>query len=150
MRVTWEMVQKRTSVTSSCCAGHTPTPHSFFFHAEDGIRDGRVTGVQTCALPISNRGELIKNQPHHEEIYVAHKNGKAWGEPKKLGPTINTEFNDAAASLSPDGKTMFLYYEENGGDIFSSTFDGKDWSKPVPLNKNINTSVLGNVCERFT
>src|SRR6266508_4875434 len=25
----------------------------FFFHAEDGIRDGHVTGVQTCALPIS-------------------------------------------------------------------------------------------------
>src|SRR5438309_4260746 len=25
----------------------------FFFLAEDGIRDGTVTGVQTCALPIS-------------------------------------------------------------------------------------------------
>src|SRR5690625_6739314 len=24
----------------------------FFFRAEDGIRDGHVTGVQTCALPI--------------------------------------------------------------------------------------------------
>src|SRR6266481_8242119 len=28
---------------------------SFFFQAEDGIRDGTVTGVQTCALPISLR-----------------------------------------------------------------------------------------------
>src|SRR5438876_3105623 len=27
----------------------------FFFQAEDGIRDGRVTGVQTCALPIARR-----------------------------------------------------------------------------------------------
>src|SRR6266481_2378769 len=26
----------------------------FFFQAEDGIRDGTVTGVQTCALPISS------------------------------------------------------------------------------------------------
>src|SRR5699024_11794845 len=26
---------------------------SFFFQAEDGIRDRNVTGVQTCALPIS-------------------------------------------------------------------------------------------------
>src|SRR5256885_7690812 len=26
---------------------------SFFFQAEDGIRDYKVTGVQTCALPIS-------------------------------------------------------------------------------------------------
>src|SRR3989449_1915033 len=27
----------------------------FFFQAEDGIRDVAVTGVQTCALPISSR-----------------------------------------------------------------------------------------------
>src|SRR5205823_9623829 len=27
----------------------------FFFQAEDGIRDKLVTGVQTCALPISLR-----------------------------------------------------------------------------------------------
>src|SRR5947209_12700943 len=27
---------------------------NFFFHAEDGIRDIGVTGVQTCALPISH------------------------------------------------------------------------------------------------
>src|SRR5699024_11615776 len=26
----------------------------FFFQAEDGIRDRNVTGVQTCALPISH------------------------------------------------------------------------------------------------
>src|SRR2546430_13330044 len=33
----------------SCCL-------FFFFQAEDGIRDLTVTGVQTCALPISLRG----------------------------------------------------------------------------------------------
>src|SRR5437867_10119251 len=27
---------------------------TFFFQAEDGIRDRTVTGVQTCALPISS------------------------------------------------------------------------------------------------
>src|SRR5699024_980731 len=32
----------------------------FFFQAEDGIRDRNVTGVQTCALPIS----LIVNEPY--------------------------------------------------------------------------------------
>src|SRR5215213_3646663 len=30
----------------------------FFFQAEDGIRYWSVTGVQTCALPISERVEL--------------------------------------------------------------------------------------------
>src|SRR5207244_9698952 len=29
----------------------------FFFQAEDGIRDDLVTGVQTCALPISSTME---------------------------------------------------------------------------------------------
>src|SRR5437763_16293001 len=29
------------------------SPVFFFFQAEDGIRDTSVTGVQTCALPIS-------------------------------------------------------------------------------------------------
>src|SRR5207253_7155753 len=31
----------------------------FFFQAEDGIRDGHVTGVQTCALPISGRDSTV-------------------------------------------------------------------------------------------
>src|SRR6266702_5453418 len=31
----------------------------FFFPAEDGIRDGHVTGVQTCALPISSRDKAF-------------------------------------------------------------------------------------------
>src|SRR5260370_31808928 len=31
----------------------------FFFQAEDGIRDSSVTGVQTCALPISPRGRRL-------------------------------------------------------------------------------------------
>src|SRR2546421_11071607 len=37
----------------------------FFFQAEDGIRDLIVTGVQTCALPIS-RAELhlLDYEPH--------------------------------------------------------------------------------------
>src|SRR5438552_18199552 len=36
----------------------------FFFQAEDGIRDDLVTGVQTCALPIStdlSESELEKD-----------------------------------------------------------------------------------------
>src|SRR5438876_3361025 len=47
----------------------------FFFQAEDGIRDGRVTGVQTCALPIlHDAGDLV----------VA---GRALGyQVEKLGP----------------------------------------------------------------
>src|SRR5688500_11828415 len=34
----------------------------FFFQAEDGIRDYKVTGVQTCALPISKQLERGTNE----------------------------------------------------------------------------------------
>src|SRR5690349_25030153 len=34
----------------------------FFFQAEDGIRDLYVTGVQTCALPISQQVDLSQVQ----------------------------------------------------------------------------------------
>src|SRR6266487_6014876 len=37
----------------------------FFFQAEDGIRDGRVTGVQTCALPIFTRGSGSDLETYH-------------------------------------------------------------------------------------
>src|SRR3989449_7043417 len=48
----------------------------FFFQAEDGIRDVAVTGVQTCALPISDdealtRRALAKNNIQNT-IIVAH------------------------------------------------------------------------------
>src|SRR2546428_9231617 len=33
----------------------------FFFQAEDGIRDLIVTGVQTCALPISKTGSPVRH-----------------------------------------------------------------------------------------
>src|SRR5947208_5925491 len=36
------------------CPNSTHVLFSFFFQAEDGIRDDLVTGVQTCALPISD------------------------------------------------------------------------------------------------
>src|SRR5260221_9190332 len=34
----------------------------FFFQAEDGIRDHCVTGVQTCALPISMEEEWMRDR----------------------------------------------------------------------------------------
>src|SRR5256885_3131795 len=36
----------------------------FFFQAEDGIRDYKVTGVQTCALPISAVQTATARAPH--------------------------------------------------------------------------------------
>ncbi len=80
-----------------------------------------------------------KNVENFEDIYVARRNGSGWSAPEKISPNINIKYHDAAASLSPDGKTLFLYYEEGNGDIYMSTLENGEWSKAKPLNKNINT-----------
>src|SRR5690625_7828599 len=38
----------------------------FFFQAEDGIRDGHVTGVQTCALPIFEECPVVGRVESYE------------------------------------------------------------------------------------
>ena len=48
----------------------------FFFQAEDGIRDIGVTGVQTCALPISHILTTVnalseEDRPQHQDHYPA-------------------------------------------------------------------------------
>lgn len=87
-----------------------------------------------------------KSNTNYEDIYVTTKNGKTWTTPKLIGANVNIRYNDAAASLSPDGKTLFLYYEEGEGDIYTSTLNGTEWSKPAPLNKNINTAMFWETC----
>src|SRR5690625_7815179 len=49
----------------------------FFFQAEDGIRDGHVTGVQTCALPIYFRfsTEVTEPQLRQRTEEILHRHG---------------------------------------------------------------------------
>src|SRR5256886_7523452 len=61
----------------------------FFFQAEDGIRDLTVTGVQTCALPISRctgrHGAAIPRERHQR---LQRASGAILGRAlvKKLAP----------------------------------------------------------------
>src|SRR5699024_12131042 len=47
----------------------------FFFQAEDGIRDRNVTGVQTCALPISVRALLALGSTGEAEGFLSWLSG---------------------------------------------------------------------------
>src|SRR2546426_3092110 len=42
--------------------------HRFFFQAEDGIRDYKVTGVQTCALPIYRGVDRQRDEADAERL----------------------------------------------------------------------------------
>src|SRR3989337_3150818 len=62
----------------------------FFFQAEDGIRDATVTGVQTCALPISKGGALDKQGGLQNEGL-----GK-----QQVGDRKSTRLNSSHGSIS--------------------------------------------------
>src|SRR5438876_3098719 len=103
-----ELIEEDVDKALAVIAGFVPAPDAeslylsahdnallcvfdFFFQAEDGIRDGRVTGVQTCALPISpwqvERVELKLSQGE-VHVYLAHQNQPEWAcaECGALGP----------------------------------------------------------------
>ncbi|MGC1240159.1 MAG: OmpA family protein [Chryseosolibacter sp.] len=80
----------------------------------------------------------IKSATNFEDVYISQKEGTQWGPPARIGAEINVKLNEAALSLSADGKTLFLHYEEGRGDIYTSTLENGSWARPVPLNRFIN------------
>src|SRR3989449_10814584 len=56
----------------------------FFFQAEDGIRDVAVTGVQTCALPISDALELAARLADEPADVLGQRVGLAHEGPELL------------------------------------------------------------------
>src|SRR5688572_32558485 len=62
----------------------------FFFQAEDGIRDLTVTGVQTCALPISK--EYLADIRETDPIYLR----EGLGHPGLLPRVMNKVLVDNA------------------------------------------------------
>src|SRR5256885_9095121 len=54
----------------------------FFFKAEDGIRDYKVTGVQTCALPIWQNfaagNDVAFEISHRRGLRAAHRHSAAF------------------------------------------------------------------------
>ena len=42
------------------------------------------------------------------DLYVSFRAGPAWGEPRNLGPKVNTEHCELTPSLSPDGTDLYF------------------------------------------
>ena len=66
--------------------------------------------------------------------------GGKWTAPINITPELQSDGDFYISCLSADGKQLFLSKDDDfNSDIFSSSFNGKNWSKTVKLNKNINT-----------
>src|SRR2546427_2108696 len=86
----------------------------FFFQAEDGIRDLTVTGVQTCALPISSLSSTTRNPKSPSRVRSRSKVQNA-GSPSKRGKQAQT--------ISPDGFTSapIVRSEEHTSELQSQS-----------------------------
>ncbi len=82
------------------------------------------------------------------DIFVAlRKADGGWGSPINIGAAINTPFNDRSPFLHPDMRTLYFSSEGHGSlggmDVYKTTRVGDgwlDWTTPVNLGKEINTS----------
>src|SRR5256884_5279929 len=91
---------------------------SFFFQAEDGIRDVAVTGVQTCALPIYDAAEpACRNRQRSEDVrlYGHQWEGAAAGREFRFGGVPTLESERAARTSS----NVFARSEEHTSELQS-------------------------------
>src|SRR5256885_7626676 len=72
----------------------------FFFQAEDGIRDYKVTGVQTCALPIFTVEAGTETVPAVARVAEGAERERIWAEEIALVPKF-AEFEAAAGRQIP-------------------------------------------------
>ncbi|MCI0448297.1 MAG: OmpA family protein [Chlorobi bacterium] len=121
--------------------------------------DGFLTADGKAFLFTSDRkggvGPFVKGgQFYHGEyegntdIWVSVKNDSGWDNQINLGTVINTPFSERSPFLHPDGKTLYFSSDGHYGlgslDVFKSVrlsdTSWTEWSEPVNLGKEINTS----------
>src|SRR3712207_1369621 len=80
----------------------------FFFQAEDGIRDIGVTGVQTCALPIS------REIPENERDYYLERIYPAFGNlvPRDIASRAAKNVCDEGRGVGPGGLGVYLDFAD--------------------------------------
>jgi outer membrane protein OmpA-like peptidoglycan-associated protein len=81
----------------------------------------------------------------YEDIFISYKVDGKWMPAENIGPTVNTLYFESNLALSADGQQLYIYRDENNGDIYVSDrkSDGS-WSQPTPLSDNINSSYSEN------
>lgn len=79
------------------------------------------------------------NKPFEDIFYSTKENGE-WTQAQNIGDVVNTPYHGSSLALSADGKQLFLYKDENNGDIYISNHnDDGSWTYPEPLSDNINS-----------
>jgi outer membrane protein OmpA-like peptidoglycan-associated protein len=87
-----------------------------------------------------NENVADDNKPW-EDIFISTKAGDKWNYAKNIGAPVNGDTHDSNLALSADGKLLFKYSDDNGGDIhYCELQDNGTWSEPVALPGIINST----------
>src|SRR3989454_3523866 len=87
----------------------------FFFQAEDGIRDYKVTGVQTCALPISGRPDALGGQQDIDAAARAEVEDRLpWVQLRQGGGIATAERREHGALGQPRGLAGVVQLRSDG------------------------------------
>ncbi|MFC5272048.1 OmpA family protein [Adhaeribacter terreus] len=86
----------------------------------------------------SSRQAQAKKNPD-ENIYFSEFDGQNWSAPQAFPKPVNTSDHDAAAGISADGNTLYIYRFENGGDIYQMKRNGSTWGEPEEMPEPINS-----------
>jgi hypothetical protein len=85
-------------------------------------------------------GQVGIDGQYYEDILISEKKEDGtWTTAHPISPYINTVTNEASISLSTDGNILFIYRDDNGGDIYSATMQNGAWMSPVPMGGDINS-----------
>ena len=87
---------------------------------------------------------LGSEENYNEEFYVSSRVDSSWRKALNLGPPVNSEGNEGALSISPDGNLIFFAAcnrDDGLGscDIYQSKRIGKHWSEPENLGEKVNS-----------
>lgn len=84
---------------------------------------------------------VFKDNKPYEDIFVSRKENGVWSPAQNIGEVVNTPFHDSNLALSADGSLLFLYKDDNNGDIYvSERKDDGTWTFPHPMSENINSA----------
>lgn len=80
-----------------------------------------------------------------EDFYISFYENGQWTDRKNLGSPVNSDCNEGAANISPDGSRMFFAANNRlpnneSMDIYVTYRTGNKWDMPVNLGAPVNTS----------
>src|SRR5438034_1785394 len=113
----------------------TLTSHLFFFQAEDGIRDHCVTGVQTCALPISEDNNVLPGEHAYSHVNALSSAMQAYlvlGQEKYLRAAQNGFRMVEEQSYSTGGWGPDEAFVEPGRGALAASLEGTHSSFETP------------------